>query len=347
MAGENEQMLAALQELVAGQQASGPGPIITPQSYSATLQAYFGTTNWNEAFAGYPAGVGEKFPVAVPDYPQYEVGEKVPPGLEIQDPNYFREQRADQYPASAFEGSLGRNPDQRQAYLDPIMVTGATTTESGGEGRYSYVVNPENGAMLYADGTIVDPNTAVAIIRPGETGSALWLRTEVPKWDQARIDKWRKELFEQGYSVEKEGSGVDDQFLSALFSYHQNRYLNGGEIVPLLSPEQMKMRATETRKESFSRAEARNAVRSMYQRQFAEDPSDAELEDWTEWFVSEGTKMARKGFTGDQLFTRAAGKATDTFLSDPAVKAETRDREENEYAGAAFERFFQAMGSLE
>lgn len=326
MAGEASSAMIAenIQQLLAQSQNPTANPYITPQSYSATLQEFFGTTNFTQAFAGFPTAPGENFSVPVPA----GFGDV-----------------AEDFQRPEDEAHPDRDPTAyNQATLDPIQVTGANPTATGNPGM-QYVVNPENGAMLYSDGTIVDPNSGVAIVRPGEIGSMLWLRTQVPKWDEGKVAKWRETLFDQGYEVQKEG-GIANDLIDALFAYHQNRYLNGGEIVPLLTPEQMKQKAVETRREAFSRADARNAVRAMYQRQFGEDPSDASLEEWSNWFIAEGTKMARKGYSGETLTGRTSGKVLDKFASDPAVKQETEEREENDYAGAAFERFFQAFSQL-
>jgi hypothetical protein len=160
---------------------------------------------------------------------------------------------------------------------------------------------PETGWIQYANGVLVDPSQGAVIFDPSSSapGSPKWQREVVSSWSGSKILEWRDRLHEYGYLAKEQtkSDSVDTTFLAALQAYHQARYLNGGKAIASdvaglidgtggTKPPLVNFRET--------RAQFENDVREQYQRIFGQEPSDGELQTWTDFVIRKGMELQKK-----------------------------------------------------
>jgi hypothetical protein len=226
--------------------------------------------------------------------------------------------------ALAMSGFSG--PLTQLGVTTPSEVTGVTPSQLVAGGTFA--INPDTGWMQYANGVLVDPNVPLGAVggvafRPDSDapGSPIWLRQVQTSWSPEQIGSWKKRLQEYGFISKDQAKtqGIDATFLDALRRYHELRYQNGGkplatDLTGAEGTDEFNLTARDFQ------VQIRNDVREQYRATFGNDPSDAELEEWTR-FVTQTSLRAQKALG-------RKGAPPSTALSLGATEAEERLIEE-------------------
>jgi hypothetical protein len=188
----------------------------------------------------------------------------------------------------------------------------------------NFQVHPETGWIMFRNGVLVDPDVPLGsagavVYDPSSSapGSPTWLRG-VDRWSPEKVAEWKQRLSQARYLTKDEAQvkGIDVAFKAALSQYHAIRYQNGG--TPL--PANLAAGAAEAPEFNLTardfQVQIRNDVREQYRSTFGNDPSDAELENWTR-FVTQSALKAQKGL-------ERKGATPSTALSLGATEAEER-----------------------
>lgn len=192
--------------------------------------------------------------------------------------------------------------------------------------------------MRFKNGVIVDQTTGQVLYEPGSTvpGSPGWRNHIAKTWGPEKAQEWRKRLYDLGYDVEKKG-GMDVQLLSALGEYWNNRYVMGGEVVPVVAGGRAsleeKAKLVNVREE-FG-ASIRNDLRETYRRIYGTDPTDGEIEALSSTVFDTAMKLQRqyRGKYGDPNTSAAiqeAGERTvERIEGSPQARLLNESEEEN------------------
>lgn len=229
---------------------------------------------------------------------------------------------AQQHPAQ----NLSQYQEARASYGFEDRLTADTFSGAGGPDamarnlltRKGYQTN-KSGALFFDNGVIADPTTGDVFMPPNKAdvpGSFAWLENVQESWGEDKINEWRKRLSDYGYDVAKKGP-LDQTFLAALQGYHQSRYLNGGKPLPVDAAA-----AGKTGEERvFDPVEIRNAVRQQFRTAFGDDPSDAELEEWSGFIKSTARRLVnKKGYDPADAAVATEERFIEKFETDPKVK---------------------------
>lgn len=195
-----------------------------------------------------------------------------------------------------------------------------------------YEFSSETGAIRYRNGVIADPTTGQVFFPPSADvpGSPAWTQRIQSEWNPNEVAKWRKRLGEMGYLSpdQAKATGFDAQFLEAIKAYHAQRYLNFGQ--PLAWDTTAGAESEEPEVVLPDAAEIRNDVRAQFNRVFGEDPSDAELEDWTRFIRRTSAKLQRtKDYTPEYAAAAAEERAIEQLEQSPQGQFVRESVEEN------------------
>lgn len=184
------------------------------------------------------------------------------------------------------------------------------------------------GAKKLPNGVIIDPNTGTVHFPPNDptvAGSPAWLQ-QATSWDQERVKKWRKELTKLGYLGSPKG-GVDVAFIDALREYHTFRYVYGdGKPISKVS-EEAKV-AAEDFGGVLDKSVLRGEVRGWFQAAYGDDPSDDELEFWTDRLRSTSLRLARnRDWEPAEAASVARARQQERFLQSPEAQLFQEGRE--------------------
>lgn len=206
-----------------------------------------------------------------------------------------------------------------------------------------YVTN-DSGALRYNNGVIADPAGGFVYYPPNDAaipGSPAWLHAVSTKWSEEKIKEWRQRLNKFGYDVPTKGA-VDQQLLAALSEFHKAKYLNFGTPIPFSSEA-----ADAADEKIFDKAQAHGAVRAQYQRVFGDDPSDAELTEWTRFIMGTAKRLVnKKGLTPDSAATATQARFEEEFANDPQVQYFQDAEEDNTEQRDTMVRLGQVITSL-
>lgn len=192
-----------------------------------------------------------------------------------------------------------------------------------------------SGAIQYPGGVTVDPVNQQVYFPPTDRtiqGSPAWM-AEVATWDKTKVTEWRERLAKAGYIDSKKG-GVDVEFMDALNQYHQFRFLyGGGKPIDLKSPDGKKVT-----KKSFGGVLDKDVlateVRTWFQQAYGDDPTDDEMEFFTDRLAESAVKIARRrDLSPGQAAGVAQAKVQEEFIKDPETQAFLEQEEDEEEYG--------------
>jgi hypothetical protein len=248
--------------------------------------------------------------------------------------------------ATEFPSQVASTYQQARASFDYIQpeplynfqgqIVDPKQTATTGEG---YRTN-EEGQILYNSGVIADPATG-EVIYPNKPvkGSPLWLKQVRENWSVDKVKTWRKTLNKLGYSVEQKG-GIDQPFLTGLRDYYAAKWANYGDEIPLEASPREKAR------DILDPAALKNRVTSDFRRIYADDPSEAELDEWTRVIRRETSHLLRKGYEPEQAVAGAEERYIRKFENDPQVKFVTEAEEDNTELRDSLLATFQSINAV-
>lgn len=172
------------------------------------------------------------------------------------------------------------------------------------------------GWIRFSNDVLVDPSSGEVYYKPGSNapGSPWWQQKITREWGPDKVGEWRDRLHKLGYitSDQAKVKTIDSAFLAALAQYHQQRYLNGGKPVAGDLAANGPGGASEPKPVNLHDfgAQIRNDVREQYKRVYGVDPSDGEVQAWSDYVMRTGMSLQRK-------FIRKYGSAnTDTAATE-------------------------------
>lgn len=270
-------------------------------------------------------------------------------GVDVEDPNvqlfirtlpddippdllqFYVAQLATKYPSApvtvygqAFEASGFTGPQIVMGVTTPSELRGVpeSQTVAGGKG---FSVHPETGWIMYANGVLVNPGDGSVYFDPTSAapGSPNWLRQVQTTWTEEQVMDWRKRLVEFGYLTKEQGKvkGIDQAFLDAIQAYHVNRYRNFGTSVPtdLAAIGQIGGQRFRLTAEDFQ-AQIRGDVREQFRRVFGNEPSEAELDEWSRFVTQQAIRLQKvfeqKGATPSTALSLAATEAEERLIEE-------------------------------
>jgi hypothetical protein len=258
----------------------------------------------------------------------------VPDDLPVQTMQFYIAQLAEKYPAvpvTQYSQALETSgfTSGTEAVLAPAARGLAGLGLSTDEIRRTNVtganfeVQADTGWVLYANGVLVNPADGTVVFDPTSDapGSPNWLR-KVQGWDESKVSEWRSRLFDYGYLTKEQAKvkGVDQVFLSQIRAYHVARYQNFGKALPTdqsaiggAGEDEFQLTAKDFQ------AQIQNDVREQYRRVFGDDPSDAELREWSQFVTNSAMKaqkrFERKGATPSSALSLAATEAEERLVA--------------------------------
>lgn len=224
---------------------------------------------------------------------------------------------------------------------------------AGTMGAFSYVaptkgheINAE-GIVRYNNGVFYDPNSDQVVFdhtNPEAQGSLAWFEKVQDSWNAKQIESWRKRLNKFGYAVSESGKW-DQTFKAALTDFFINKYKNLGKPLPT-------DQAAGLTKADFGGtldpAVLRNEVRGWYETAFGDDPTDAELEYWSDKLERSAKRIAHKqGLDPGAAVNVAHARQQEAFRQSPDVVAQREvdeDLEENQTLRNKFISLAQIAG---
>lgn len=223
--------------------------------------------------------------------------------------------------ARALEDSGFTGPLTIQGTTTPSELRGIAPSQVA-TGARSFSVQPETGWIQYANGVLVNPATGALVFDPASDapGSPAWLQEVQSSWSPEKVAEWRARLVEFGDLSKEQGKvdGIDQAFLTGLQNFHYRRYLNFGKAVPTdlagIAGAGAVPEFALTAKDFQTQIQA--DVREQFRRVFGNDPSDAELNEWSR-FVTQSAVKAQKAF-------ERKGASPESALSLASTEAEER-----------------------
>jgi hypothetical protein len=256
----------------------------------------------------------------------------VPDDLPVETLQFYIAQLAEKYPAvpvTQYSQALEASGFNAAPIVAPaargLAAMGLTTEEvrKAAVSGQNFDVNPDTGWVIYSNGVLVNPADGTVMFDPTSSapGSPNWLQ-KVQGWDESKVSEWRSRLYDQGWITKEQAKikGVDQVFLDSLRSYHVARYQNFGKAVPtdlsaIGGPGEEEFRLTA---KDFQQ-QIQNDVREQYRRVFGDDPSDAELREWSEFVTHSAMKaqkrFERKGATPSSALSLAATEAEERLVA--------------------------------
>lgn len=232
-----------------------------------------------------------------------------------------------------FAGIPRNKTDQRmEAVLGAVggvfSTFGADAPPAPKGEKEDYVVSA-TGKIMYANGTIYDPETQSLLTPPGKAvpGSREWLLKIQEEWPDAEANRWRKKLAKQGYQVAETG-GMGWDLLEALPEFHTRRYANFGKVQPLIPGTGQEAPDVEG---AIDKVALRQEIKTWGQVPFGEDLADEEADWFTDRIIKVASRLARKkGWTPDQALAGAQARVMEDFTKKPQVAALIQEQEDQE-----------------
>lgn len=203
------------------------------------------------------------------------------------------------------------------------------------------------GTIKYTDsGVIADPaNKAVFFPthRPDVDdieGSEEWLRKIQKNWTEDKFNKWRKQLIKLGYDTKVDGGiaekgGLAQDVIDGLRVYHWNRYLNGGEALPL-TPGGGRQNIRDAVREQVDFVSLKEEIKGWGEVPFGEalDPTTADY--FADRMLQKMTELARKhpSWTMEQVQAGATTRVQKQFIKEPGVAESLEEAEDEEMSTA-------------
>jgi len=258
----------------------------------------------------------------------------VPDELEPDVLTFYIAQLAQRYPAVpvtdyalALDESGFTGPLVSLGVTTPSEVAGVTPSQvAAGKG---FSVQPDTGWIQYTNGVLVDPTVPIGsaggvYFEPSSdaAGSPAWLQKVQSSWSPEKVAEWRKRLYDHGYlsGEQRKVKGIDATLLTALQTYHVIRYQNFGKPIATdlsavggAGEDEFRLTAKDFQQQ------IQNDVREQYRRVFNDDPSDAELREWSEFVTHSAMKaqkrFERKGATPSSALSLAATEAEERLVA--------------------------------
>lgn len=260
----------------------------------------------------------------------------IPDDLPVEVLRFYMAQLAQNYPSvpvtdyalaldeSGFEAAIPLAPAARG-----LAAYGMTPEDVRRLAGRNFEVQPDTGWIQYANGVLVDPTVPIGsaggvYFDPGSdaAGSPAWLQKVQSSWSPEKVAEWRKRLFDYGFLSQEQAKvkGVDAMLLTALSSYHIIRYQNFGKPIATdlataggAGADKFNLTARDFQQQ------IQNDVREQYRRVFGDDPSDAELREWSQFVTNSAMKaqrrFERKGATPSSALSLAATEAEERLVA--------------------------------
>lgn len=255
----------------------------------------------------------------------------------------FAEFLAEKYPAETktLYGEMSATfPTGIGAPTDASLANFSTLPDKGG-----YERNAE-GLIRYNNGVFFDPNSDQVVYdhsNPEQQGSLAWFEQAQDSWSDKKLETWRKRLNEFGHTVAEKG-GWDKTFKDALSDFLLTKYKNLGKPLPTDQAGKDKAAWGGT----LDPAVLRNEVRGWYETAFGDDPTDAELEFWSDKLERSAKRIAtQQGLEPGQAVAVAHARQQEAFRTSPDVVAQrevNEDLEENQTLRSKFISLAQIAG---
>lgn len=231
---------------------------------------------------------------------------------------------------------------QSQAQENPYLAASASFNYITAPNQYGFAQN-EMGWWQSEEGVIIDPTQGEAgVLFPTRDtgidpanvpGSAQWMAKIQDEWSDEKADKWRKMLWDQGYSaagLQSDKGGMGHDLVGALRTYHLNRYLSGGKVTPLM-PTAATGNAAAVR-ETIDKVALMEMVKPWGEVAFGEELSEDEAAYFANKNADLQIELARKHpeWSLAQVQESAEIRTQKEFMETPGVKGAMRDAEEDE-----------------
>lgn len=269
---------------------------------------------------------------------------------------------SDAFAASGFSGAYP-HPEVAQSVLPGLRQRPGLSPEEldsvqpGAVTQPRFEQQPDTGWMRFKNGVLVDPTSGSVFYEPSShaPGSPWWKMQVTRSWGEDRISEWRTELSKLGYLTEDQAKvkGVDTVFLNALTTYHTNRYLNGGKPVAgdVAGAAGAGSDVKPVNLRDFG-AQIRNDVRENYMRVYGVEPSDGEVQAWSDYITRTGMQLQKRFIRKYEtpMTDTAATEAEERFIerleSQPDAVFLRESAEENTRLRDTFDRMAQVTSSL-
>jgi hypothetical protein len=147
------------------------------------------------------------------------------------------------------------------------------------------------------------------------------------------VNQWRSQLREVGYDIQKSGPW-DSTLNAATQDYYKNKYLNGGNVLPLAPGAPG---AKPERPPAFDlhqmTASIQNQVQQQFQSIYGQDPTDEELKSWTNRIIQIGMGLQHGGdatrMSPDAALSEAEARAARSIVNSPTGAAAIQHAQEN------------------
>lgn len=244
----------------------------------------------------------------------------------------------------AFHAPMGTpsvNAGQEDAQLKAGNFLGQNAEETAASNNQgAYYTNPSNGAIVYRNGVIMDPQTGSVYYPPDEkiAGSPVWMNKIRSSWSDGRIMEEKALLVKYGYLPKgsQKHADWDLSFQNGLTAFYNSKYSNYGKPVVAdtgaggyAGPGGTGSTSTFSNLRQVH-ATIQSDIISQYHTLFQRDPSDAELAKWTSFVISQGNKLQRgaNGLSAGSAATEAENRALHTWRQTPEF-GYRQDQEEN------------------
>lgn len=260
-------------------------------------------------------------------------------------------QLQEQIPADrgAYQQALQQYGLQNVQFPAPATVDTSDRVGTGGDYRTGRGPTPrqvreqnrnnnyitKSGVFYFRNGVIADPNTGNVYYPSKDSiaGSPIWMVDAQKNWSLDKVNQWRSQLREVGYDVAKSGAW-DSTLNAATQDYYKNKYLNGGNVLPLAPGAPG---AKPERPPAFDlhqmNATIQNQVVQQFQSVYGQDPTDEELKSWTNRIIQIGMSLQRGGdatrMTPDAALSEAEARAARSIVHSPEGEAAIAHADEN------------------
>jgi hypothetical protein len=250
-----------------------------------------------------------------------------------------------------------QNPSQTQTLYGEMAATfpsgiGAPTDASLANlsripAKDGYEINPTNGLVRYNNGVFYDPDADQVVFNhadPEQQGSLAWFARLQESGSEKQIETWRTRLQRYGYDVGDKG-GFDAPLKAALADFFQSKYKNLGK--PLAVGDQFEKAQWGG---TLDPAVLHNEVRGWYETAFGDDPTDAELDWWSDKLKRSAQRIARnQGLDPGAAVTVAQARTQEKFRESPDVQEQAdwvKETGANMQMRDRLEQAAQVFGSL-
>ena len=241
----------------------------------------------------------------------------------------------------SLEAQVAASVTQNQS---PYIAASATfgTGAVVATNKYGYAQN-DQGWWRSEEGAIVDPSAGPdgvlfpppsADVDPSTIpGSPQWLAKIQDEWTDEKANKWRQQLWSQGYQavgLQSDKGGMAHDLVEALKEYHYRRYLSGGSVTPIAPLQDMgadKVRL----KDVYDPVALKDDIKAWGQIPFGEDLADDEANYFADRVLDVAQRLMKdKGWEAGRALEGAGLRVSKQFEKAPGVKGAIQDVEEDE-----------------